>query len=56
MTAGLFTITWASVLLITMVLLRFPLVISIASVGAIYIYQADLPAGTIAPLLTNAID
>ena len=56
MTAGLFTIVWASLLLIAMVLLRFPLVIAIASVGAMYIYQANLTAGTIAPLITNAID
>ena len=38
MTAGLFTITWASLLLIAMVLLRFPLVIAIASVGTAVSY------------------
>jgi tripartite ATP-independent transporter DctM subunit len=56
MSPGLTIITWASLLLIVMVLLRFPLVICIGAVGAIYIYSADLPASTIAPLITNAID
>jgi tripartite ATP-independent transporter DctM subunit len=42
--------------MILMVLLRFPLVVAIGGVGALYIWMADLPASTIAPLITNAID
>lgn len=56
MSPGLFTIAWATTLLITLVMLRFPLVVAIGGVGAVYIATAGLPAGTIAPLVTNAID
>jgi tripartite ATP-independent transporter DctM subunit len=56
MTAGLTLVAWSSVLLILLVLLRFPLVVAIGAVGALYLITADLPAGTVAPLITNAID
>lgn len=56
MSPGLILIGWASALLIVLVLLRFPLVVAIGGVGALYIYTAQLPASTIAPLITNAID
>jgi len=56
MSPGLVLIGWASALLIVLVLLRFPLVVAIGGVGALYIYTAQLPASTIAPLITNAID
>jgi C4-dicarboxylate transporter DctM subunit len=56
MSPGLVLIAWASVLLIGLVLLRFPLVVAIGVVGALYISTAQLPASTIAPLITNAID
>ena len=56
MSPGLFTISWAAALLITLVLLRVPLVVAIGGVGALYIVTAGLPAVTIAPLVTNAID
>lgn len=56
MTPGLTLIAWTSALMILMVLLRFPLVVAIGGVGALYIWLADLPASTIAPLITNAID
>lgn len=56
MSPGLTLIAWASALLIVLVLLRFPLVVAIGAVGALYISTAQLPASTIAPLITNAID
>jgi C4-dicarboxylate transporter, DctM subunit len=56
MSPGFVLIGWASALLIVLVLLRFPLVVAIGGVGALYIYTAQLPASTIAPLITNAID
>lgn len=56
MTAGLTLVAWSSALLILLVLLRFPLVVAIGAVGALYLITADLPAGTVAPLITNAID
>jgi hypothetical protein len=54
MSPGLILIGWASALLIVLVLLRFPLVVAIGGVGALYIYTAQLPASTIAPLITHA--
>lgn len=56
MSPGLYTITWASALLIFLVMVRVPLVVAIGGVGAAYILSAGLPAGTVAPLVTNAID
>jgi C4-dicarboxylate transporter DctM subunit len=56
MSPGLVLVAWASALLIVLVLLRFPLVVAIGAVGALYISTAQLPASTIAPLITNAID
>jgi hypothetical protein len=37
-------------------MLRVPLVVAIGGVGAAYILSAGLPAGTVAPLVANAID
>lgn len=56
MTPGLVLIAWASALLIGLVLLRFPLVVAIGAVGAVYLVTAGLPSSTVAPLITNAID
>jgi tripartite ATP-independent transporter DctM subunit len=56
MSSGLTLVAWTSGLLILLVLMRFPLVVAIGAVGALYLITADLPASTVAPLITNAID
>ena len=48
MSPGLVLVGWASALLIALVLLRFPLVVAIGAVGALYLLTADLPANTVA--------